>query len=375
MAFAQATFEVHQLFQHLTPFPLPYTITPGNLMIWNPQFRRLRYRIPRYFADFWIAVIAFISVYRSIWLYKNYEQYTYKHMSQVVVYVLINGAVAIYISFFYTYRKDLSSLLYTRNQMLALQPQIRISRSFVNLIKKLVVYGIMFGGALTAVATPIATFILAYDPLQLVFGVSTKSRILVSGIYLIVSSRAATALVSPLLLCLTFLEGAIGYSAQLSIDNRKQMSPEILRQFYKHFGRYEILRLLLFAGAKACEVMYTSLIFVGIFMISVSGFGMLQLYEELPLLVYVPVSFVFALGIFIATVFTALASLPCENVKKFCKTWKRVVKRELGRKLLKSVPVIGFMLGPYGLATKTLGLLICEDIMNNVLDLMLMDQF
>lgn len=98
-------------------------------------------------------------------------------------------------------------------------------------------------------------------------------------------------------------------------------------------------------------------------------------YGDLNILVYIPISFLFSAGIVVAVVFTTLACIPSVNVERFSRSWKQVVRRLEARELLKSLPLIGFKVGPYGMATKTMGLLICEDIMHNVLDLMLVQQF
>lgn len=136
--------------------------------------------------------------------------------------------------------------------------------------------------------------------------------------------------------------------------------------------QFVILRLLLVVYSKARELMFTTLIFVGgVIAISFAGFGTLKLYKQVNIFICLPMSFLVFVGVFVATVFTALGCIPRDNVQDFRESWKREVKRRLERKLLISVPEIGFILGLYGIATKILGPLICEDIMNNVLSLML----
>lgn len=90
---------------------------------------------------------------------------------------------------------------------------------------------------------------------------------------------------------------------------------------------------------------------------------------------YVPCTVMFLIDMFVAIAYTALGSIPSENVQRFYRSWKRVLQRKEERKLLKCVPVIGYRVGPYGLSTPLLGLLICEDVINNVLSLMLLQQF
>lgn len=371
MAFTKAAFDVHLCLQKLSLFPLPYKFTTTNLMVTNPLFIQRQYTALRYHADFWIALIFLVSCYRITWLYNNRAHLTPNHMEQAVVYTLIIGGILILSSFFYTYLEHLPALIFTRNQMLQLQLQNRITVNVSYLVKVCLVYGLAFGAAFTAVALPVGAFLISYTPLHLVFGNGLKSNLFSAVIYLVLGLKGAPAILSPVILCLTFLEDLINYSEKLRLKFTKALNPNIATVFYGKYMKYIILKILLVVSANACQIMFTTLIIVGVFITSFAGFGTLQLYDQLNIIVFLPICFLFFVGVFVATVFTALGSIPGENVERFSKFWSRRVTGKLQQRQLKSVTVIGFKLGPYGLATKTLGLLICEDIINNVISLAL----
>lgn len=375
MAFTQATLDVLAFYQKIALFPMPYTPN-GNKksLTLNPLHSTPRAIIFRYTAQFLVSVLATFSVYRIVWIYLYWSRFSQNDLEQLVVYCMLINGLVIYTAFSYSYQNNMTTILYTYNQMLHLQLQKPVPKSVANLISKLLVYGFSFGAVITLAIVPFAVFFISYCPVQLVFGASLTSKLIASTIYVILGLQVAPVVLYPIIIQLSFLEASTNYSAQLHISKNMQSNLAISAGFHENFRKYETLRILFVVYSKAGELMFTTMIFSGIILVSFAGFGTLQLYGKLHIFVYIPLSFLFALGIFMATVLNALAGIPSVNVRWFCKNWKRMVKTKLARRLLKSVPVIGFVIGPYGIATATLGLLICEDIVNNVLRLMLLKE-
>lgn len=78
-------------------------------------------------------------------------------------------------------------------------------------------------------------------------------------------------------------------------------------------------------------------------------------------------------GYMIVILFFPYANIPSQNVGKFFQVWRRQVLNKIERKVLRSCPaVVGFNVGPYGIVTAKLGILICDDITQNAITLILL---
>lgn len=106
---------------------------------------------------------------------------------------------------------------------------------------------------------------------------------------------------------------------------------------------------------------------------SVSTFVTLTLWDSLIIVVYmISLALTFSCYVMVV-VMTQYANIPRKNVIKFCEFWRWHVLTKGNRKVLQSCPNnVGFVLGPYGLATAKLGILICDDMTQNAISLILM---
>lgn len=75
----------------------------------------------------------------------------------------------------------------------------------------------------------------------------------------------------------------------------------------------------------------------------------------------------------IAVIITQYANIPRKNVIKFHEFWRWHALTKVNSKCLQSFPKnVGFQLSPYGLVTARLGILICDDMIQNAISLILM---
>ncbi len=98
----------------------------------------------------------------------------------------------------------------------------------------------------------------------------------------------------------------------------------------------------------------------------------ITMYNRLNLMVYLFNPTVAITCFIIALVLTYLASIPFENSKMFCKKWIPHLTKKEHRKMLVACQPFGFQLGPYGVGIARLGLYICDDIIQNTVDMILL---
>ncbi len=73
-----------------------------------------------------------------------------------------------------------------------------------------------------------------------------------------------------------------------------------------------------------------------------------------------------------SNVFQYMAGMPYEHSEHFKPFWLTKIRKREERKVLLSLKSCGIQLGPYGIASKRLGALICYAIMNNAVDAVLL---
>lgn len=173
MAFTKATFDVHRCYQNLSPFPLPYKMDEiSNLLTVNTLYNRPHFAQLRYAADLRILIIAIFLAHHIPWLYRHCEQ----NMDQVGTYVVILDVVLISCSIFYTFHKDMPTVVYTNNQMLQMQPKNHLSTCVTNILKMPSVYGLATGTVIITVGCSMVPFYITYCPIQVTFGTACKTK-------------------------------------------------------------------------------------------------------------------------------------------------------------------------------------------------------
>lgn len=98
-----------------------------------------------------------------------------------------------------------------------------------------------------------------------------------------------------------------------------------------------------------------------------------KMYGQVHILFYLCGPSISLLAFVIAIVFTYLLDLPLRNTKKFKTLWVTKIHKKEERKVLISLKLCGFQVGPYGFATRKLGIQICDDIIHNIVTALLLD--
>lgn len=78
-------------------------------------------------------------------------------------------------------------------------------------------------------------------------------------------------------------------------------------------------------------------------------------------------------GFLIAIVFEYMFGLPCKNLEQFQIIWQPKLRKKEERKVILSLKSCGFQVGPYGMVTRKLGLIIRDDIISNTVSALLLD--
>ncbi len=99
----------------------------------------------------------------------------------------------------------------------------------------------------------------------------------------------------------------------------------------------------------------------------------LKMYNILHFVTYIIAPPLTLLCFVIAILLTFMADIPSKNSLLFRHFWKTRVKTKEHRLALLGCTPIGFRLGPYGIANAKLGLCICDDIIQNTVNVLLLD--
>lgn len=372
MSFTPAVFALHVFYQKLPTTPLPYKIDASNNRFTSNEGYSFR-------KNLWLRRIVRILIYGLLlkcfmhlhWLFFHWKYYTRLHFEEAVIYTVIVCALGIYVSFSYTQEIHGKTFVYIYNQIALLQVAKTQEKKIGSIIKPLFVMGMAACSLIGLMGFALGPFTIDFCPIQLVFGNSLIARLFASLLYGSLYYYCIPAVLSLGTLNLVLVEWMIKYSCQIckeKIEVTRKASNTMLR---KPHSMFQMFRLITSLYSFMCDLMYTVLVFIGIFMISCAGYCTVEMAKQLPFLVYIALSTLFVLGILIAIVFTDLTGIPCSNVDNLRTTWKRLQLARHERMILNSMPMVGFKLGPYGLVTKTLGIRVCDDIINNLVSLLL----
>lgn len=158
------------------------------------------------------------------------------------------------------------------------------------------------------------------------------------------------------------------YTAELCKSGRDWISGD----FNKAYKRYTNLKLLMRVFSNVTSTFLTQLTFIGTLLVSFTIFTTSKLRKYMNLIMYLSAPLGSLVGLIVAISVTHMSDVPYKNSLDFQEFWKRRFLKKIGRKRLTTCIPIGVSLGPYGIATASLGLLICEDIFKNTATLLLM---
>lgn len=391
MSFIAPVFKIHYIGQKFIPLPFYLNISTKQLSL-NPLYNQTRHKLYRYFS--WIAVMLTWSLneYRLIWFFYNWILYTKSHIGQAVLYLLAFLGQTLGLAAFTVYGLHQLEYVYCVNQCIKLTNEQRpffIRLPFLGKIdvKVLFIYAFSTPFSLFPVTFASIPLAISWCPIQLVLGSSNFVKIFASLFYWFSVLYLAWIAVSIFLLFFLVLDTILTLSSKFQAHGTHLHRPcsgegcpnEVMIQkrhmistnFNRSFKRYLKVRLLIILLSNVITTFLTVLAFIGILLISFATFATLKLAKFMHILLYISAPVV-AIGGFVFTIVVShMADVPYRNSLNFGSFWKRKLTRRADRMRLRSCLPIGLSLGPYGIATASLGLNICNVIVDNTVTILL----
>ncbi len=382
MLLLEAVLKVHVILEKL--IPLPYKLNRPELSLTaNKDFTKTHHKLARLLLINYLKyLICPIVFYYNGWLFFHWDTFTINHISQAVLYAVYFFAIAILITSCKTTIANFNEIIYFVNQIFKLEFKTTTnSHTFVphklksNLSKILAKENFVYGFCVCLSTLPLAfllsPFKRSYTPLQLLLGQSLLVKCLdaiFDGALFLYGLKYASSLI---FIQAGVLEQIDAYS--LTMFSKITIENVILRKCFRQaYHKFRVTTLFCKIFRNIFDVFDTVLIFVGILLASGMSFIMLKLYHVLPIPIFVAAPAALIICFAVAIILTDLGGRCYKNGVKFKEHWKLIAVKKEERRVLRSCPVIGYQIGPYGLVTSKLGLLICNDIIDNAVNLVLM---
>lgn len=383
----QAAYKAHTLFQNV--FPMPYAVDLSNYKVIDSHHHQttihkiIRTTILLLFFCFFIPTL----ILRIAWYCFHWKSFTVNHIDQLILYFYYFTLTFIFLPAFYTQHKHTKDFQYVSNQLFKVVKNLPGNRSpsfLVNFgikvpfveteatIMDILVYLISISCSIVGLGTVFLPFAISYDPVQFVFGNSSLLVKLMSAIvYFFPLSYGTATVISILILNFVFSEGILRYSSTIHFY-KSAFSFSTRLTFLNCYKRFRTMQLLVIIGNNIQGEFLSALIFVGVFLGSVGTYMTFKMYSRLSLFLYMigPATAMTSLGL--ALLLTFLNNFPYQNSKIFKLYWKQFVARKEDRRMLYACKAYGVDLGLYGMSTSKLGLLICDDIIQNSVTMLLM---
>ncbi len=235
----------------------------------------------------------------------------------------------------------------------------------------------MYGISLEISAAPpgifAGPFTISYCPVQLIFGKSLVVKLCASFFYAIVATFVAQIILSVILLFIVFLEKMINFSAIIYPSNFFSSDFIFVSRFNKFYRRFRTMQIIFKLGNLTYQFFVTNGICVGTILGSCCGYVSLKMFRKLSLITYGFVVALFILCFILSLIATFLANVSYKHSKSFVKFWGANIRKKEDRKMLRACKSIAFEMGPYGILRAQLGLIICDDIIRNIVMMILLD--
>lgn len=381
MSLTLAILEVINLFEKCVPLPISVDIKQ-NCIIDSHHYKNKYFKCFLY-ANTWIAVFILLPFFvcRLIWLISHWKSYTAYNTIEAVIYALCLFILIIVLAVFYTFTKEKATIKYIINQRCQIVPEPNYGNQKllrIPFFRKITLHqAIIYASATVSLLTPpallVGPFTFPFCPLQIIFGTSALVKISAVVYYSLLVTYGVLLSFSLIMLSVSMIEGVILYSTTIynnfSSDNLKQ---EHLR-WKKCLNRFHVICIFIKTTDEIFGIFHTILIIVGILLASCGGYMILMMFEKVPLILYVGAFAITFVCFFIAITLTLFAQIPYKNAVKYKGYWKSMLKRKEDKIMLTSCRQIGFSDLIYGLYTAKLGLCICDDIVHNTVNLVLLN--
>ncbi len=332
MALTSGVFAVHLILQKIVPQPW-HLISRQQLATPSHPYSKRIFKLFRIFLQF-VSFGLFLPflIYRLSWLFFNWKTYTIYHVDQAVVYGMVFCVFLIFLPTCHVHNRFNTEIIHIINQL----HQFRLRCS--------------------------------YCPLQLIIGSNYFVKVVESFYYTVLLAFNVFGLLSVILLIIMILD-------TLCFCTSKMFFPACVsnlrfRIYYRQFRSTEIL-------FKIVNISFgpflTVLIFVGITLASCTGSMTVQWYRRINTLVYMLMPVVTIMGFTYSLLLTYLANIPYENSKRFLNFWRIHLRKKGERRMIAACKTIEIRVRPYGFLRAQLGILICNDIVQNMITISLLD--
>ncbi len=379
MSLTTSVFRIHSLLFKI--IPIPYTVLNHRLEI-NQSFKNKYFRIFHTFClTFSFVIILPICLFRLVWLISHWKSYTCNNVDQLLMFATLTSIKLILAPILLMFKNHCVEIIYMIYQVCQLEfnrtnYQTNQNTTFVfpiagrRTIRELIIFSVAAPFVILSPTFLVAPFTLPYLPLQLIFGHSIYVKVVSSILYGYTGPNIVFSILSAILIAIAFLENIIYYSSEICSKTSNVYSKWY---FVVCVNRFKRAQLLIELGNIIYSKFLTVLIFVGIILASSGSYMTIKMYKRVNLIVYLSSPATSIICFTIALILTYLANIPFENSKMFRKKWIPHLTRREHRKMLVACKPFGFNLGPYGIGVAKLGLCICDDIVRNTVNIILLD--
>lgn len=380
MSVTSAVFKVHSILQKVVP--QPWHLIPGKQLATKSQlYSKPKFKFFRILSRFLSFGFCFpFFIYRLCWLLFYWKWYKIYNVDQAVIYGMFLCCFIVFLGIFQLQCWYKTEIIYILNQLyqLCLLFKYLSKPEFSDIINKnvkvrnyameLIIYYISMVFVLLTVCWSAFPLVVSFCPLQLIFGDNCFVTVIEIFYFSIIMTFHLFSFLSAMLLIVTVFDS-------LSFCSSKMFDPAdcSVRNLSKYCRNFRCIEIILRIFSIALGPLLIRLIFVGIIIASCSGSMTIRWYGKVNIFIYILTPLETILCFTLAILLTYLFNIPHKNSKKFFKFWMLHLRKNEDKKTIRALMPIGLKLGPYGLATSKLGIRICDDMIQNMIDLILLD--
>lgn len=359
-------------------FPCQFTANTQTFRLYpNPLYRKKSYQMCRHLIISSLALLLCpFLIYRSLWFFCHWKSFTSTNIDQAVIYAIMDLEYMLILSIYYQINSKHIEIQYFVNQHCKLVSENCVTNNMIQIpfiekfsFETICVYCCAFCFLLLPLASGFLPFAISYDPVQINFGSCTAVKIIGGLYYSVLQVAGVTLILNFVLLEILLAEG-------LSKHSSNPYSHSFLptaKCFQQCYQRYRTTQILFTLQNNLFTLLRVIGVFSAIVIASCGAYVVFKLYHVLSIIIYVAA---FCNTIFICViviVVTRLHGLSYKNIKNLISFWRRHLTRKEDRKRLLGCRVVGFGVGPYGISVSQLGLKMCDDIVNNCVNLLLLN--
>lgn len=324
-----------------------------------------------------------IILFRFSWLILHWKTYTVYEVDQPILYTCFICMGLLYIPIFRLQNNLHGAMIYLINQMCLLSKtkQDLLGLKFcVNIpilgsksSYEIFVTGFSSSFVLSPLAFFAAPFAIKYLPLQVFLGETFVVKFTEGLAYSLAMTHGSFNGLSVFLLSMVILEKTIHYSATTYLSKNQWQLNNYGYRFKEYYKKFRTTQIM-FGIVNVVNLEFqVTLIYIGIVLASCCSYLTIKMYGKMPLITYLLMTVIASIGFLVALLQTFLEDIPYKHNKNFKTFWKLHLKRKEDCRMLRSCKPTGFSLGPYGVSTAKLGLLICDDIIRSTVNMVLLD--